>query len=113
MTKAQKLKKARATLDNRVVKYIKRWGPRGCRLMNLVCNHGIEKHKCHVPDLIMEDSGRRLGDLTIYSRREYIMSASIKRLKRQGRIRCNKEGTPSWVVIPEGERAARAKEFLL
>ena len=72
--------------------------------MNLVCNHGIEKHKCHIPEMVIEDSERRFRTgIGSYDRREYIVTASLKRLKRQGRIRCNKEGTPSWVVVPKEE----------
>lgn len=111
MTPAAKMKKARAFLDNRVVKYIKRYGRRGCRLMNLVFNHGTEKHKCHIPQLIWDDSCLRMGRLGDYPRREYIVTASIKRLKRQGRISCNKQGTPSWVVVPEGEQATTAAKL--
>lgn len=108
MTAAAKLKKARETLDRRVVKYIKQWGRSGCRLMNLACNHGTKKQQCHIPDLVWEDSFRRskkeIGD---YSRREMIMSASIKRLKRRGLIYCIHTGTPSWAVVPEDERTFR------
>jgi hypothetical protein len=106
MTAAQKLKKARATLDNRVERYIRHWGNRGCRLMNLVCNHGTVKQKCHIPDLIVEDFGRRNNGLGSYAQREYIITASLKRLKRAGRIRCDKRGTPSWLVVPEDERTS-------
>jgi hypothetical protein len=113
MTAAAKLKKARETLDNRVVKYIRRYGVRGCRLMNLVCNHGTKKEKCDIPALVIKDFNSRNNALGSYAQREYIMIAALKRLKRADRIRCNKEGTPSWVAIPDGERAHRAKAFLL
>lgn len=111
MTAAAKLKKDRAILDNRVVKYIKLQGLRGCRLMSLAMNHGRKKDQFEVPRGVWIDHERRVEGVGHASRREMIMQSSLKRLKKQGRIRCDKRGTPCWLVVPEDDQATTAAKL--
>jgi hypothetical protein len=88
MAGKEKLKEARAVLDERVVQFIKKRAPL-TRLMNLCYKPGVKipealKDNCHVVDTALRD--------------EAIIKQSLQRLRKAGRIWCNKSGTPHWEI---------------
>lgn len=91
MSGPDKVKKARAKLDERVYQFIKRRAPLS-RLMNLVYKPGVQipaelKGNSHVANAALRD--------------EAILKRSLQRLKKAGRIWCNKRGTPHWEAHAE------------
>jgi hypothetical protein len=83
----EELKKARETLDRRVLKYIRKRAPL-TRLMNL--SRGVA-----IPPALWKAS----TVLNPCLRMERIIDGSLRRLKKVGKIWCNKSGTPFWEVV--------------
>jgi hypothetical protein len=93
MSGPDKLKKARATLDERVYKFIKGRAPNS-RVMNLAYKPGVL-----IPDVLWDNC--RVANAQLCA--EAIVGNSLRRLKRAGRIWCNKQGTPHWEVNWEAD----------
>jgi hypothetical protein len=84
----KKLQRARDVLDDRVFKFIKTKGP-FTRLMNLVYKPGVR-----IPPVLLSNS--HIMDCAM--RDEAILKRSLQRLRKAGRIWCNKWGTPHWEI---------------
>jgi hypothetical protein len=89
-----KLSKARNKLDDRVFKFIQKKAPLS-RLMNL-----HRQRDTLIPAALKENSIIANPAL----RDEEIIKRSLQRLKKAGRIWCNKGGTPHWEICEEPER---------
>lgn len=86
-----KLSKARNTLDDRVYKFIQKKAPLS-RLMNMMRSDGVE-----LPPALQEQSKGMV------LKKEMMIKRSLQRLKKAGKIWCNKWGTPHWEICEEPE----------
>jgi len=91
----KKVKEAKAVLDERVFEFIKKRAPL-TRVMNLVNRPGVT-----IPPIVQEDHAYNNPYRIIEWQMYRIIGASLRRLKRKGRIWCNKSGTPFWEVHQE------------
>ena len=89
----KKVNKAKAVLDERVFKFIKKRAPLS-RLMNLVNKPGVT-----IPPIVQKDHAYDNPYMMIETQMYRIIDASLRRLKRKGRIWCNKRGTPHWEIV--------------
>ena len=86
------MKKDRKDFDERVIEYIKKNYPM-TRAMNL------ERHLIF-PGSLLDAWQLRSTSHSNQVRKMWIVDASLRRLKKTGKIECVKEGTPHWRVIP-------------
>lgn len=87
------LKKWREKLDTKVLTFIKKRAPNS-RVMNLRHKPGVK-----IPQALKDAS----NILDTAERDEAIIKRSLQRLKKAGKIWCNKRGTPHWEICEEDE----------
>ena len=87
--KLAKLREARGKLDARIAEFIKRNVPL-TRAMNIIA-------KVKIPDLLVSHArgGRGIQKNEDYLKMRIIDSA-LQRMQKDGKIKCNKDGTPYW-----------------